>query len=125
MNSKEAKKFEKLLLAERDRLSEGLRRIEEATLYQPASENFTDAANAAEVGTDHFDRETALTIASGESETLMEITEALERVKSGGYGVCEGCQKEIPRKRLEVFPAARFCIACQSEFERKEMRRGR
>ncbi len=120
MNSKEVKKFEKLLLTERERLSEGLHRIEESNLYQPASEGIADAANAAEVGTDHFERETALNIASGESERLQQINEALTRVHSGTYGNCQNCDKEIAKKRLEAFPAARYCIECQSKVEREQ-----
>lgn len=115
----ELQKFKKLLLAESDRLSEGLRRLEEDTLYSAISENTADIANCAEVGTDNFDRETALNIASGETDMLRDVADALRRVNEGSYGVCEGCNQPIMKKRLEVFPAARFCIECQSKIERR------
>ena len=118
MNKRDMKKFEKLLFAERDKLSVGIRKFEEDTLYQPASDNTADFSSYAEVGTDNFDRETALNIASGEAERLQEVAEALERIKGGNYGTCEGCEADIPRKRLEVFPAARYCIECQSKLEK-------
>lgn len=118
MTKKEAKKFEKLLLAERDRLSEGIRKIEQETLYESTRENTGDLTSYAEVGTDNFERETALNIASGESAWLREVADALGRIKSGDYGICEGCNSEIPKKRLEVFPAARYCLACQSKLEK-------
>lgn len=118
MNKKESKKFEKLLLTERDRLSTGLRQIEEDTLYETTTGNAGDLTSYAEVGTENFERETALNIASGESQRLREVSEALQRIQSGSYGICEGCEKEIPRKRLEVFPAARFCVECQAKLER-------
>lgn len=119
MTKKEMKHFEKLLLAERDRLMEGIRRLEQETLYQPASDsNAADLTSYAEVGTDNFERETALRVASGESEWLQEVTDALDRVKDGTYGKCTGCKQAIPRKRLEVFPAARYCIECKSKLER-------
>ncbi len=38
------------------------------------------------------------------------IVAALARIKSGTYGTCEICKKEIEAKRLEANPAARTCI---------------
>jgi DnaK suppressor protein len=119
MNKKEAQKFKKLLQSESDRLSAGLRRLEQDNLYNTVTENTADIANAAEVGTDNFEYEVALNIASNETDMLRDINDALRRVDSGSYGVCEGCNVEIPRKRLEVFPAAKFCIECQSKLERR------
>lgn len=118
MTKKEAKKYEKLLLAEQARLSSGIQRLEEATLYQPATDQTPDISSYAEVGTDNFERETALSIASNESARLREIADALERIRRGTYGECEGCGKDIPRKRLEVFPSARYCVDCQSKLEK-------
>jgi len=118
MNKRDAKKYEKLLLAERDRLVSGLQRLEEETLYQPASDQTADVSSYAEVGTDNFERETALSIASGETVLLQDVADALRRIKDGKYGDCEGCGEEILRKRLEVFPSARYCIECQSKIER-------
>ena len=122
MNKREMKKFEDLLLADLGRLSSGIRRLEEDTLYQPASDNTADLTSYAEVGTDNFDRETALNIASGEAERLREVSDALKRIRQGTFGICEGCENEISRKRLEVFPAARYCIECQSKVEKSGAR---
>lgn len=120
MNKKDAKKFEKLLIAERDRLSGSIRNIEDASRYESGRDNSGDLSSYAESGTDNFELETALNIASGESSWLNEVTEALVRIEKGAYGTCEGCEKEIPRKRLEVFPSARFCVICQSEIEKQK-----
>ncbi|MFP4172505.1 MAG: TraR/DksA family transcriptional regulator [Candidatus Hydrogenedentota bacterium] len=118
MNKREAKKFEKLLLAEQSRLREGIKRIEESTLHDSSGDNIADITSYAEFGTDNFERETALNIASNESERLREINDALARIQEGTYGKCEGCGTEIPKKRLEVFPSARYCVECQSKIER-------
>jgi RNA polymerase-binding protein DksA len=118
MNKRDANKFRKLLLKEGGKLSDGLKKLEADTLYQPASDNVADLSSCAEVGTDSFERETALNIACGENERLRDVADALQRINSGSYGGCEGCECEIPRKRLEVFPAARYCIECQSKLER-------
>ena len=118
MNKRDAKKFEKLLLAERDHLVASIRGIEQNTLYETVSENGGDFAGFAEAGTDNFERETALHIASGESQWLHDVSDALKRIDAGSYGECEGCSKEINPKRLEAFPSARFCIECQAKREK-------
>ncbi|MGI6460980.1 MAG: TraR/DksA family transcriptional regulator [Candidatus Hydrogenedentales bacterium] len=118
MNKRDMKKFQKLLLEERERLARGVRQLEEDTLYQPATDNVSDISSYAEVGTDSFERETALSIAGVTSKQLGEVADALRRIDEGSYGKCLGCEVEIARKRLEVFPAARYCIECQAKLER-------
>jgi DnaK suppressor protein len=118
MTKREMAKFEKLLLTEGERLRRGIKQLGEGTLYQPAGDQTADILSYAEVGTDNFERETALSIASSESTMLREISEALERIRGGDYGNCEPCGKEIPKKRLEVFPAARYCVECQAKLEK-------
>ncbi|WP_411020063.1 TraR/DksA family transcriptional regulator, partial [Salmonella sp. s32443] len=43
-------------------------------------------------------------------EQLREIEAALERVRSGTYGVCEVCGRSIAAGRLEARPTARTCV---------------
>jgi len=118
MNKRELKKFENLLLAERARLLKGVMAMEEDILYQPADlTKDSDVTSLAEVGTDSFERETALTLAKTETERLYEIDEALRRIQDGAYGICEGTGKPIPKKRLEAYPTARYCIEYQEKIE--------
>lgn len=119
MNKKDLKKFEKLLMAERDRLTGSIKNIEDASRYESGRDNSGDLSSYAESGTDNFELETALNIASGESNWLNEVSEALVRVQKGTFGTCEGCEKEIPRKRLEAFPSAKYCVPCQEEIEKQ------
>lgn len=119
MTKKELQKFEKLLLEERDRLVGSIRNIEDASRHESGRDYSGDLTSYAETGTDNFELETALNIASGESEWLKDVAEALERVKDGTYGICDGCEKEIPRKRLEVFPSAKYCVACKEQLEKQ------
>ena len=46
-------------------------------------------------------------------EKIKAIGAALERLKRGDYGICEGCSDAIPEKRLKVVPWTRFCLHCQ------------
>ena len=118
MNKRDLKKFENLLLAERARLLKGVTAMEEDVLYQPADlTKDSDVTSLAEVGTDSFERETARTLAKTETERLFEIDEALKRIQEGTYGICEGTGKPIPKKRLEAYPTARYCVEYQEKLE--------
>jgi len=44
---------------------------------------------------------------------LRMIEEALDRLNSGDYGTCLGCEEPIPAKRLKALPWARYCVDCQ------------
>jgi len=47
-----------------------------------------------------------------EHELLGEIEAALERLEEGEFGICQGCGEQIPQRRLEALPWARYCVAC-------------
>jgi len=48
-------------------------------------------------------------------DQLRMINEALDRIESGDYGVCMGCEENIPDKRLTALPWARYCVPCQEK----------
>ena len=52
-----------------------------------------------------------------EARTLADIRAALDKLNSGGYGVCESCDRPIPEKRMNALPWARFCVKCKSRVE--------
>jgi len=57
-------------------------------------------------------------LAEVESRELSNIETALERMKKGDYGQCEGCGGAIPLARLQALPYATMCIQCQREAEK-------
>jgi DnaK suppressor protein len=54
-----------------------------------------------------------------ESRELSRIEYAIERMREGLFGICEGCRTIIPMMRLNALPYATRCIACQRESERQ------
>ena len=50
---------------------------------------------------------------------LGQVTEALERIATGKYGVCLACQKAISPKRLAALPWAALCFECQQATENR------
>ena len=57
-------------------------------------------------------------LAEVESRELAHIENALERMRSGQYGLCEVCAGKIPMARLDALPYATMCIDCQRDLER-------
>ena len=57
-------------------------------------------------------------LAEVESRELASIENALDRMKSGHYGLCEVCNTRIPMARLNALPYATMCIGCQRDVER-------
>jgi RNA polymerase-binding protein DksA len=72
----------------------------------------------ADVASEVNDRDFALGLLSHEHDALHEIDQALQRIESGAYGICEMSGQQIPRERLEAIPFARFTVECQSQVEK-------
>ena len=63
-------------------------------------------------------------LAEVESRELANIEMALEKMREGSYGQCEGCGESIPLIRLQALPYATYCINCQQELEKSGQVRG-
>jgi DnaK suppressor protein len=46
------------------------------------------------------------------------IDQALSKIESNEYGICESCGDKITPKRLEAIPWTPFCIRCAAEMEK-------
>ncbi len=82
-------------------------------LKAPASGDVVDAA------LDSVQDEISSQLAEVESRELARIEYALEHMRNGHYGICEGCGTNIPMARLNALPYATYCIKCQREAERQ------
>lgn len=59
-------------------------------------------------------RNFALLMRERDRQTLTAIREALARIESGEYGICEECGEDIASARLTAQPMATLCVHCQS-----------
>ena len=50
---------------------------------------------------------------------LEKVEAALTRMDVGTYGICEETDEQIPYRRLELEPTARFTVEAQAEHERE------
>jgi DnaK suppressor protein len=56
-------------------------------------------------------------LAEVENRELNSIDNALQKMKDGTYGICDGCNRNIPLTRLEALPYAAYCINCKRAAE--------
>ena len=74
--------------------------------------------HVAESGTDAFEEDLRLSRMQSAGDELIEIEEALGRIRGGTFGVCEGCGNTLSLERLRAIPYARLCIPCKQTDER-------
>lgn len=83
----------------------------------PGQTIFPDLGDQATAETD---RNFMLRLRGREQRLLNKINEAIERIDSGTFGICDDCGNEIDIKRLEVRPVTTMCIECKTLQEEEE-----
>jgi len=110
MNEEQTKKFKKRLEGLRDEILKVINWKEGAS---EASEALDEIDQANEL----IEKEMGFVMSFNMRNNLKEVEEALDRIANKKFGVCQHCNSEIPVKRLEILPFARFCTACQEKVE--------
>jgi len=115
------KKQRERLLALRDGMLDSMAGVAKDNLRSRAegSEASAFGMHQADAGSDAYDRDFALSLLSQEQDALYEIEEALKRIDTGTYGICEMSGKAIPHPRLEAIPFARCTVECQAQIEKQ------
>jgi len=71
----------------------------------------------ADLGTDNFEQEMAVSLLENAGHTLEQIRAALECIAQGTYGRCQECGKAIPRPRLQALPYTLHCVDCARKIQ--------
>ncbi len=71
-----------------------------------------------------IDRNFMLRLRGREQRLIKKIEEAVEKIDTGVFGICDSCGQEIDLKRLEARPVTTMCIFCKTEQEEEERIRG-
>jgi len=121
MRKTDLARFRKLLLAEKERVTESLANHEK-TIKHTDDQSGLETGKAhsnhmADQGSDEFQYETTIKRANTEGRYLYNIEEALTRMEDGSYGKCAECQKAIGLPRLKRLPNTRMCIECKEKEE--------
>ena len=114
-------RFRKLLLEEKERVSQSLAQHEKIIMHAD-DQSGLEAGKAhsnhmADQGSDEFQYETTIKFAKTEGRYLYNIEEALRRIEDGTYGKCQECNKAIALPRLKRLPYTRLCIDCKEKEE--------
>ena len=108
--------YEDALRKKQGQLLESYQRDKAAGNAQP-DDGIQDLADKAASA---YSKELNFSLSDGERNMLMQIDEALVRVREGSFGVCTNCGTTIGEKRLDAIPWTAFCIDCQ-ELQEKGM----
>lgn len=120
MRKRDLDKFRKLLITQRELLIENARRALAGDIHLDP-DDFPDEMDAAssEINLAFLGR-----LRERERGLITKIDQALAKIESNEFGLCESCGEEVGIKRLEARPVAELCIDCKSEQERLERRMG-
>jgi DnaK suppressor protein len=116
MRKREKDKFRNLLLQLRKEIT---REIQQGVQENREGEA-GDGRDTYDIASDERDREISLLLSDRERRKLQQIDDALHRIDTEEYGVCEECGGEIATGRLEAMPFSRLCVTCQSEYEQTQ-----
>lgn len=113
LSASKLKEYKNILLKLRERI------LQEISFLSDDSRAEHRDPSVSDQGSDNFEREFALNIASTEQDTLFEIDEALRRIESKTYGICEMSGDPIESERLHAMPFTRYSVKAQEELENK------
>jgi len=113
MDKKKLEEYRKLLLAKRSELASVVinHRDEGTHLGTDGTQDLADEA------TNTSTQLLSMRLSETERDLIRQIDEALERIETGGFGLCGICGELISTTRLKALPYALLCIDCKQEEE--------
>jgi len=79
-----------------------------------------DLADETDLASTELEQSMQMRLRNRETLYLRKIEEALDRIGSGTFGSCEGCEEPIEARRLEVRPTTTHCLSCKEQSEHRE-----
>jgi DnaK suppressor protein len=107
--------IKKRLIKRKQELEADLARLSREQFADKQSPDPSDQASASTL------EDVTISLQNTEHDEYRRILKALEMIDEGTYGVCSDCGQPISEKRLQLYPNATRCLACQ---EAAEERRG-
>ena len=113
MNKKERERYRKKLLEKKEEIINKLSETytESKEVESGIAQDVVDKAESS------YTKEFLLSLSDAEREQLFMIDEALKRIDKSDFGICQMCQKNIGKKRLNAIPWTPYCIDCQEKAE--------
>lgn len=106
------KQYYEMLMELRDEMLNQIRGLSSfRDFHHEAGEDLAD------IGTDNFSRDVALSLMSEEGDRIVLIHDAVQRLIDDTYGECIDCGGDIGEGRLKALPYAKLCVDCKSARE--------
>lgn len=115
MDPKELERLRQLLLRRREDILNASMHNREAAVEFGAD----GPPDPGDEGSTSYNRMVLVSLSEAEKRQIVEIDDALARIKNGTYGTCQSCGGAIGDKRLSVKPEAPYCVDCQNSVEGK------
>jgi len=113
LNKQEKERYKKMLLGRKQELNHQL-----SEFYSESKEVETGIAqDVGDKAESSYTKEFLLSLSDSERQKLILIDEALKRVETPEFGICQSCGAIISKKRLNVVPWTPLCIVCQQKEE--------
>jgi len=109
------KKCEQKLREEREKIVKSY--FEKQETQQRISEEYKEPSDMEDLGQMTYTEAMLDKLSQRDMFILREIDYALEKIRNGTYGICEGCGVDIPEERLCAIPWTRFCAKCAEQYE--------
>jgi len=116
LNQKDQKRFKKILEENKRALLSSAKK----TLSEEATFDTDDLPDEIDLASSEYTQSMTFRLRDREKFLLKKIDDALARIETNTYGICEICEEEISVKRLEARPVTTMCIRCKEEQEKQE-----
>ncbi len=120
LSKKELDKFRQLLMDKREEVASSIR--ERASTARVDENDLIEEMDQANRATEEAFN---MRLLDKEVKLLREIEGALVKFEEGTYGICEGTDEQIERRRLEARPWTRYSVAYKEQLEREKKGRAR
>jgi len=115
MDAEKLEHFRRTLLEQLTQHTANVRESQASALEMVAADD--GVKDSVDMSLQDVSQEIQLRLGERESKIVADIDQALLRIDEGSYGECARCGKEIPERRLEAVPTARYDAECQTLIE--------
>jgi DnaK suppressor protein len=116
LTKQEKQAYRKTLLEQKEKILRKLSQFRNESL-EVETDIAQDIVDKAETS---YTKEFLLSLSDAEREQLALIDEALKRLETKEFGICQMCQRPIGKKRLSALPWTPYCIDCQQKKEQEK-----
>ena len=113
MLKKEKEKYRQILIKKKEEIINNISEVcsQSKEVESGIAQDLVDKAESS------YTKEFLLSLSDAERKQLFLIDEALKRIEKSDINICQMCNKEISKKRLDAVPWTSYCRECQEKEE--------